>query len=271
MPVAKSSSGININYEITGGGPPLLLISGTGHDLTFWGRQLDMLGRHFQCITFDNRGVGRSSAPEPGYSLADMAGDAAAVLDHAIPARAGVARAHVMGFSMGGHIAQELALARPGMIISLGIHHSWAAPDPRLTSFQATRKALAERGMRDALADVSLLALFEQGYYQAHLDDMAARRVAMIGQMGDLKGWIGQLEACIHGDTAARLGAITAPTLVTASDRDMIVATHRAEEIQGAIAGARLVVMAGTGHVALIERPDEFAGICLDFLAGVEN
>lgn len=264
MPIAKPDADVEINFAVTGDGPPLLLISGTGHDLTFWAGQLDLLARHYRCITFDNRGTGQSSAPEPGYSLADMAGDAAAVLDHA-----GVAQAHVMGFSMGGHIAQELALAYREKVISLGIHHSWAEPDARLTSFQATRKALAQAGMRNELADISLLCLFEPAYFQAHRDDMVRRRTAMIAHMSDLQGWVGQLDACIRGDTSDRIGAIVVPTLVTASDRDMIVAIHRAEAIHAAIAGSRLVVMEGTGHVALIERPREFADICFGFLRGL--
>jgi pimeloyl-ACP methyl ester carboxylesterase len=261
MAVVKTSANVSINYEIYGQGPPLLLISGTGHDLTFWSGQLDRFSAAFTCIVLDNRGVGESSKPDPGYSLAEMADDAAAVL-----AAAGVDVAHVMGFSMGGHIAQELALNHPTMVGSLGIHHSWATPCPRLAAFQSTRKALALTGMREELADVSLLCLFAQDYFQDHLDDMTARRRAMIAGMDDLSGWAGQLEACINGDTADRVMNISVPTLITASDKDMIVAVHRAEQLRNAISGARLEIMTGTGHVALIERPQEFADICFEFL-----
>ena len=261
MPLAHAHEGIEINYQTVGEGPPLLLISGTGHDLSFWSGQLDLLSSRYCCITFDNRGVGASSRPAPGYSLADMADDAAAVIDDL-----GVGQAHVMGFSMGGHIAQELALHHPAMVLSLGIHHSWARNCPRLSAFQRTRKSLAEHDMRYALADLSLLFLYQQDYYQAHLQEMAGKREAMLAGMGDLIGWVGQLEACLHGDTLSRLGSIDIPVLVTCSDRDMIVATHRAEEIHQAITGARLEILRGTGHVALIERPREFAELCFDFL-----
>ena len=97
MPVAKTPGDVNIHYEIQGDGPPLLLISGTGHDHTFWSGQLPLFERAYTCYVFDNRGMGRSSVPRPGYSLADMADDAVAVLDDA-----GIDRAHVMGFRWAG-------------------------------------------------------------------------------------------------------------------------------------------------------------------------
>ena len=83
MPVTDHRDGVKINYECHGNGPPLILISGTGHDLNFWSGQLPFFVPEFRTIVFDNRGVGGSSVPSPGYSLADMADDAAHVLDHA--------------------------------------------------------------------------------------------------------------------------------------------------------------------------------------------
>ncbi len=268
MPTIQTASGIEIAYETHGDGPPLLLISGAGHDRGFWAGQLPLLASSYRCIVFDNRGTGASTMPPPGYSLADMADDAAAVLETVFQNQA-TERAHVMGFSMGGHIAQELALNHPARVASLAIHHSWARNCARLASFQRLRKSLAECGLREELADVSLLGLFAQDYFQDHPDEMAARKERMLAAMADLTGWIGQLEACLNGDTLDRLGVISIPTLVTCSDRDMIVAPHRAEEIHGAIAGARLEVLEGTGHVALIERPQAFARLCFDFLQGL--
>lgn len=96
MPITTPRDGVAINYEVHGDGPPLILVSGTGHDLGFWAGQIPFFSKSFKTIVFDNRGVGKSSVPEPGYSLADMADDAAHVLDDA-----GIDKAHVMGFSMG--------------------------------------------------------------------------------------------------------------------------------------------------------------------------
>jgi len=185
MPTAKVPAGPEMFYEAAGEGPPLLLISGTGHDHTFWSGQLPLFRNAYRAIVFDNRGVGRSGVPAPGYALADMADDAARVLD-----AAGTERAHVMGFSMGGHIAQELCLRHPGRVLSLGLHHTWARNCPRLESFQRTRKHLAERGEREALVELSLLGLYSHGYYDAHAEEMERRRAWLLGQSPAGAGWV---------------------------------------------------------------------------------
>ena len=171
MPIASLRDNVEINYQCHADGAPLLLISGTGHDLTFWSGQVPLFERNFRVVVFDNRGVGRSSVPAIGYTLADMADDAAGVL-----AAEGIERAHVMGFSMGGHIAQELALNHPDLVASLGIHHSWTRAHTRLTLFQAARKRMAEAGDRAALIDISLMALFSSAYFDARGPEMVTRR-----------------------------------------------------------------------------------------------
>ncbi|MFQ5694228.1 MAG: alpha/beta fold hydrolase [Nitrospinota bacterium] len=264
MPTAKVSDGIEIRYEVFGEGPPLLLISGTGHDRTFWSGQLPLFQGEYRCIVFDNRGVGESSVPPPGYSLADMADDAAGVLD-----AAGVERAHVMGFSMGGHIAQQLCLRHPRRVTSLGLHHTWSRNCARLGRFQRVRKRLAEKGDRETLADLSILGLYSHEYFDAHAARLEEKRNWLVERSPADRGWVGQLEACIRGDCSAELHRIRVPTLITASDHDLIVPPHHAEEIHKSIPGSRLVILEGAGHVALIERPEEFARICLDFLSAL--
>ncbi len=266
MPKTTTADGIALYYEVVGEGPPLLLISGTGHDHTFWSGQVPRFAESFRCIVFDNRGVGSSSAPGPGYTLAEMAEDAVAVLE-----AAGVGAAHVMGFSMGGHIAQEMALHHAERVLSLGLHHTWSRPCARLVSFQQVRRRLAALGDMETIADFSLLGLHAHGYFDEHAAEMDAKRRWLAEESGSSTGWEGQLEACIEGDTFDRIGAITAPTLITASDGDLLSAPIHAREMQAQIAGSRLVVMEGTGHVALIERPDEFAEVCLSFLREVTS
>ncbi len=264
MPFVRSRSGAEIFYEAQGEGPPLLLVSGTGHDHTFWSGQLPLLSADYRCIVLDNRGVGRSAAPPPGYSLADMAEDAACVLD-----ASGVGCAHVMGFSMGGHISTELALRHPERVLSLGLHHTWARNCARLASFQRARKRLAARGEREALVEISLLGLYSHVFYDANADALEEKRRWLMERSGEDVGWEGQLQACLEGDTLERLHRIEAPTLITCSDRDLIVDPHHAREMHARIRGSRLIVLEGTGHVALIERPDAFARICHDFLASL--
>ena len=264
MPFVTLDSNIEIFYETWGEGSPLLLVSGTGHDHTFWSAQLPLLSGDYSCIVFDNRGVGKSTAPAPGYTLADMADDAAGVLS-----ALGVERAHVMGFSMGGHISTELTLRYPERVVSLGLHHTWARNCARLGSFQRARMRLAERGEREALVELSLLGLYSHEFYDANADLLEQKRRWLTEQSGVDLGWEGQLRACLEGDTLERLHQIKVPTLITCSDRDLIVDPHHAKEIHERIEGSKLIIMEGTGHVALIERPGAFARICHEFLASL--
>ncbi|MGH7754213.1 MAG: alpha/beta fold hydrolase, partial [Gemmatimonadales bacterium] len=101
-------------YEEAGSGDPLILIMGFTGDLQGWALQVPALAKHYRVITIDNRGAGRTSAPDRPYTIAGMAEDVAAVMD-----RLGVAKAHVLGYSMGGYIAQSLALAHPGKVDKL--------------------------------------------------------------------------------------------------------------------------------------------------------
>lgn len=261
MPKTESAPGVQVYYEVQGDGPPLLLLSGTGHDHTFWNGQVPFFAPEFTVITIDNRGVGRTIVPDHDYSLADMADDAAAVLD-----AEGFADAHVMGFSQGGHIAQELTLRHPQKVRSLGIHHSWARMCPRLRDFQTLRRILAEKDDRDSLVRVSLLALHAPEYYRNAGDDIDAHRRFLVENSPPNEGWVGQLSACLASDTYDRLGNISVPTLVTTSRFDLTVPSYHSREVADAITDAEFVMLEESGHVALMETPEVFANVCLDFL-----
>ncbi len=107
MPIAHANN-IAINYEVHGDGEPLIMINGLADDLSSWAYQTEEFARHFKVIIFDNRGIGGTDKPEGRYTTAEMAADARGLLNHL-----GIERAHVLGVSMGGMIAQEFALAYP--------------------------------------------------------------------------------------------------------------------------------------------------------------
>lgn len=261
MGTVKVSTGIEVYFERHGRGEPLLLISGTGHDHNFWNMQLPFFEREYQCIVFDNRGAGQTTVAPPGYSLADMADDAAGLLT-----ALDIKRAHVMGFSMGGHIAQELCLRHPERVISLGLHHTWARNCPALELFQRARVRALENGDREMLADLSIMGLFAHDYIDAHQEEFRAKRRWVIEGSPTDQGWLGHIYADLDVDTLERLSQISAPTFITASDHDMIVPPHNARDLHQRIKGSRLTIFEGTGHVALMERPEEFARACLEFL-----
>src|SRR6266481_5035108 len=128
-----SIDGADLFYRIEGAGEPLVLIAGFSCDLTIWDALVPLLGERFRTIRFDNRGIGRTrrnageSGELAGLTVAAMAGDVVGLLD-----ALHIERAHVVGHSMGGQIAQELALRRPDRVATLGLLSCWARPDARL-------------------------------------------------------------------------------------------------------------------------------------------
>ncbi len=129
MPLVATPD-VDLYVEETGSGPPLLLIMGLGASIETWVAQRDAFARHHRVITFDNRGAGRSGCPSAPWTVPAMAEDARAVLD-----ALDIPRAHVLGVSMGGMIAQELAIAHPERVARLVVALSFARPEPLRRTF----------------------------------------------------------------------------------------------------------------------------------------
>jgi 3-oxoadipate enol-lactonase len=215
MPTA-SADGISIYYEVHGAGDPLLLIGGLGSDITLFGQLIPVLAAHHQVVALDNRGAGRSDKPDIRYSVAMMAGDAVAVLD-----ALGIETADILGVSMGGKIALEIALTQPARVRRLVLVSSSAAP--------RTGKMTLSWPMRLAqgFAKVGLL----QGKYPQ--PDYAFRR---------------QREASGEYDALSRLGSVAVPVLIAHGRQDKTTAFARAEELQAGIPDSQLAEFRG-GHM----------------------
>src|SRR5262245_13162065 len=134
-------NGIRMHYEIAGAGDPVLLLSALSMPGAMWAPQVKALAPHFRVVTFDNRGVGETDLPpEPVYTMTQLADDAASLLGELkIP------RAHVVGLSMGGTVAQELALRHPRLVRSLVLVSTWARADARFVQVVESWMALASR------------------------------------------------------------------------------------------------------------------------------
>ncbi len=253
LPVA----GTELHYERAGDGEPLLLIQGMSGTHLAWGRPFgSLLERSFDCVAFDNRGIGLSGPAEEPFTIAEMAADALGLLD-----ALEVERAHVLGISMGGMIAQELALAHPGRVRSLAIGCSYCGgPGSQLmdpTDFQVLAAALAsgdrERVYR-AMWELNLSPGFradESRYAEFH--EMAsalpvARRTVEL-----------QLQAIVAHDTSARLPGLTVPTLVLHGTEDRILGVANGRQIASLVPGSRLKIFERTGHLFWWEHPERAA------------
>jgi 3-oxoadipate enol-lactonase len=264
MPSLRAN-GIEMYYEEAGSGPPLLLLNHEGGTTLDWAALLPALTDRFRVITFDARGSRRSSAPPGPYSTRQLADDAAAVLDHV-----GAARAHVVGLSLGGMIAQELALARPERVDRLALVATHARPtspafwDAWTTCFVQAQ----ERGLdRTGAVQWFLAWMFTPAFMARH-----EQVQEMMAQWQDdplqapAHGRAAQGAAARDHDALARLPLIAAPTLVVVGEQDILTPVATARELADGIPGARLQVLEGGGHLALFECEAAFTNVLLAFL-----
>lgn len=257
-------NGIDLHYVEAGSGEPLLLIMGFGGDHLAWAFQVPALSARYRVITFDNRGAGQSSVPDEPYSTRVMAQDAVGLLD-----ALGVERAHVLGVSMGGMIAQEVALQHPGRVRSLQLHCTYARPDRYILALMEAWRAVRARATPEEWLRTVALWLFSPRTYAERPDFVET--VIQTGLANphpfSLTGFLRQGDAVRGHDALDRLPGLACPTLVSVAEDDILVPPRFAREVAAATPGAELRVIEGAGHVYFWERADVFNAMCLDFLA----
>jgi pimeloyl-ACP methyl ester carboxylesterase len=268
MPLAKVGD-INIEYYVEGKGPPLLLIMGwIGHG-GFWGEEfLARLRPHFQVIRFSNRGTGRSEKPSGDLTIRLMADDAAGLLGEI-----GVPRAHAHGVSMCGMIAQELVLNYPQLVQGLVLgctncgfaRGPQAAPQVMVTLAQSNAATTPRDRVKQFLLAASTPE-FVQKQEEGLLDWVMATFMDAPTPLDSIGRQFG---AITQFDTYDRLPQLKAPTLILHGDRDQLVPVGNADVLHERIAGSRLHVIHGAGHMFFWERPEEATGTAVEFLTSV--
>jgi pimeloyl-ACP methyl ester carboxylesterase len=261
MPKAPTRD-ISTYYEEAGSGEPLLLIMGIGGDLQGWALQAPELAKQFRVITYDNRGAGRSSAPDRPYSIKQMAGDACALLD-----RLGIAKTHVLGYSMGGYIAQELALAAPDRVEKLIL----LATAPEIDGFGRTVvRSLMDIRRSNMSREQVVRAMAPFLYSTDLLNDEARFERAVLNSVtnpyaqSDV-GFLRQAEAILGFDAADRVAGIKNRTLVVVGQDDILVPPRNSEKLAKLLPSAELKVLSG-GHIGCIEYPSEYNDAFMEFL-----
>jgi len=264
VPLARAGD-IDLAYEAGGAAEPLLLIMGLGGTALHWGTPfLDALRARFRVIAYDHRGVGESSPLEGKLSIAQMADDAANLL-----AALGIERAHVLGISMGGMIAQELAIARADLLATLTIGCSYCGgPGSDLGDFAALQPLFEALQAGDF--DRAVRAAWEANIAPPLVDDDAAfAEFVRVGASRPIPPAtvIAQLAACRGHDTSDRLGSVTTPTQVLHGTADRIFAPLNGELIASLIPGARFERLEGRGHLFFWEIPDRTAELAGELAA----
>ena len=234
--------------------PPLLLCNGIGFSNWSWWRQIPDLSRFLRVVAFDNRGSGGSPWNGRPFSVEDLADDAAAVLEEL-----GIAKAHVLGISMGGFIAQELALRHPDRLLSLnlGCTHC-GAPEAVFMEAEVARRMtdLARLGWTNESVTASLDLNFSPEFIQADPDFMQTYVELRVKHAPASEGWMAQRESSLRWRSFPRLGQIQVPTRILHGEDDPVVPVRNAQILVEAIPGARLQLWPGR-HGFFLERAAE--------------
>jgi 3-oxoadipate enol-lactonase len=245
---------VKLAWERHGAGAPLLLIHGLGYARWGWEPVVPALAESFDVVLFDNRGIGESDAPPGPYTVAELAADALQVLDEA-----GVARAHVLGTSLGGMVAQEVALAAPGRVDKLVLACTTPGgaesfPMPEQTVQLLERRATLREYVENALAPDADPAIVET--ILAHRERTAQR----------FDAWSAQAAAGAGFDALDRIAAIAAPTLVLHGTEDAVVDSRNSALLALRIPDARVELFPGGGHLFFWEQPQRFVDLVTEFL-----
>ena len=245
MPVAITDS-TSIDYDVHGEGPPLLLIGGLGFGRWAWFRQVPAFSRHFKTITFDTRGE-----RDLDSGVTDLASDVVALLEHL-----GVEKTHVLGTSLGGFVAQELALRRPDLVdglVLVGTSYGRGGPETMspwaLADMIGLPSLNAEKAVRKGLEAATSEA------YRAGRPEEFERLVRWrLADSPSLSAYYEQVRAGARFDVSRDVGHITSPTLVIHGAEDRYVPVATAAPLAEAIPGAKLRVLDNAGHLVFIER-----------------
>jgi 3-oxoadipate enol-lactonase len=257
---SAAPSDVRIAWERRGTGEPLLLVHGLGYARWGWEPVVDALAQAHEVVLFDNRGIGESDAPVGPYTVSDMAEDAVAVLD-----AAGLERAHVLGTSLGGMIALQVALDEPERVDKLVLAcatpgGAGAAPMP-----ERTVRLLGEA--QTLPAEVALRRFVENAFGPdpdpAQIQRILKHRISTAQAPA---AWAAQAAAGAAFDVWERLAEIRARTLVLTGDQDAVVDPTNSELLAARIPEARLEVFPGGGHLFFWEQPTQFVDTVKEFL-----
>ena len=256
-------NGCEIYYEVHGQGDPLVLIMGLRRNVEWWFRQIPALSEHFQVIAFDNRGAGRSDKPVMEYSMRLFADDTAGLMK-----ALDISKAHILGISMGGYLAQELALNYPAKVKSLVLGCTGCGGDRAvIMSPERMEKFTANKGLTpEEILRKDMDIYFSDDYVDQHPEKIKEFVEISMRHYQPADAFLRQFDACLRHDTGDRLNQLSAPTLIMTGDDDPLVPPQNSHILKDLIPGADLSVFAGGRHCFFIETADQFNKNAIDFL-----
>lgn len=265
MPKIKVND-VNLYYEIRGKGTPIVCISGFTGDHNGWGLVVEGLAKNHQVITFDNRGVAQSGTPDYPYTVEMMAEDVMALMQvlH-------LQKAHLIGNSMGGNIAQVIAYKHPELVKSLVLSNSFMKAHGRLVLHVRTRLDLMKINLpipAEVMLHELLLWVYSSNYLgQPGVVEMLTKAALANPIAMTIKGYEHQLNALLNFDSRTWIDKIQVPCLVISADDDLLANPKEARQMADKISGAEYFCFENTGHLPQLECPEDFIRLVVGFIA----
>jgi 3-oxoadipate enol-lactonase len=261
MPTAHVN-GIDLHYDVHGEGEPLICLMGLGADSTAWALQIPAWSPHLQVITCDNRDVGQSGYAAADYEIRDMAADVFGLADEL-----GLETFHLLGLSMGGMIAQEVALTAPERVRTLQLAVTYAGSG-RWGREKARQWLLSAEGRthEEMIDELLLLCLSEKFFENERGVKFLKDLMLQNPNPQQPEGFTRQLGAASRHEVRDRIGSLSMPVHVIGGEHDVLVPIWKSQEIHSLVPGSELTVIAGGPHGLNLERADEFNAAVLDFV-----
>ncbi|NLK25853.1 MAG: alpha/beta fold hydrolase [Euryarchaeota archaeon] len=242
MPYLKVGNA-HIHYHMSGSGEPLVLIPGLFGNLYNWKKMVPILEKRYHVVLVDNRGAGRTEAPDEPFTMEDMADDVASLMG-----ALDIPRYHVMGWSMGGNVAQEVAIRHPEEVASLILMSTYSRrPERSSYAIDAMLRTVKEGASLDTFLQMMNTWCLTQSHYAGRKLKASRRKYTDADRI--VEGFCRQKIALDLFDSTTRLPLITCPTLVIHGDEDIMVPTHMGEELAQGIVGSELTIVRGAGHI----------------------
>ncbi|MBX9592116.1 MAG: pyrimidine utilization protein D [Hyphomonadaceae bacterium] len=265
MPLAEVEGGA-IHYEITGRGPPVILIAGLGGAASYWKPQVAALSQRYMLVLYDQEGTGRSSKRRTTCSVPQMAADLVGLMDHA-----GLKAAHCVGHAGGAAIAQEVALTNPSRVLSTVMFAGWAKVDPYFRRVMDIRGELLKKSGRLHYARAMPLFLNPPAWVSHNVTVLEEQEKELVDHLPPRDILLNRMGALCAYEPGEELRRVACSTLVCCAKDDHLTPVHCSEELARLIPKAQSYYFAWGGHAASQTVPAEFNAVVTSFLDATEG
>ena len=247
------SNGIKIHYEERGSGEPIILIMGLGADGSVWEDHVQAYEKHFRCILMDNRGAGLSDKPTGPYTTEMMADDTAGLME-----AIGIEQARIAGISMGGAIAQNLAIRHPVKVRSMVLVSTWARCDTYAkTVFEHFKKMRRASDPAD-FTELLQLWIFATEYFGKTIKDLQQAQLEARANPMPQHAFEAQCDACITHNTIEQLQKVSVPALITVGESDIFTPLVFSQDLSQLLTNSEIMILPNVGHAHHWESLEEF-------------